>query len=277
MTNDHTLLMEIHLCTFNGSRTLPKTLDSLIGQLNASIKLAILDDASTDNSRDIVYEMLSNVPSSLYRIACFDNNMGLACAKNALAETSSAKYLAYIDDDDISIRDRFSLQLEFLLANPSVDVLGGFAYQMTSNYLNKFNPPDLSKSRLLRRPTSHHQILKSLWRNPFIHPTVAIKRSTLLNVGGYNPELRTSQDYELWFRLSVANACFRNLDIPLIIYRKTSVKKYKPISYLRTLNIARVFLGDRGFASRVKLLIMTMRVYFKIFVCFTYNLLLKRS
>lgn len=272
MTDSNSPLMEIHLCTFNGSSTLIKTLESIVPQLSPSIVLAVLDDSSTDNSRDIIYHALAAVPIELYRIVCLDNNKGLAHAKNVLAKTSAAQYLAYIDDDDICTRDRFSLQLDTLLDNPAIDVLGGFAYQMSSFDMDGHDSLDLSKSRLIKRPTSHQSIVNCLWRNPFIHPTVAIKRSTLLSVGGYNSDLRTSQDYDLWFRLNEQNALFRNLDIPLIIYRRSSAKKYKPISYIRTLRIARSFLSNRGLVSTCQLCIMTLRVYYKVAACFFYNI-----
>lgn len=150
--------------------------------------------------------------------------------------------------------------------------MGGFAYVLPSNALDKCESPALSKSRLLRRPTSHQAIVNCLWRNPFIHPTVAIKRSALISVGGYNPELRTSQDYELWFRMNEQQAIFANLDIPLIIYRKTSVRKYKPVSYLRTLKVARTFLANRNYLSSLKLLTMTARVYYRVISCFLCNI-----
>lgn len=108
-------LMEIQLCTFNGSSTLQKTLDSLVPQLSPSIVLAVLDDASTDSSRQIIQKALSNVPTSLYRLVFLSFNKGLANAKNILANTSVARYLAYIDDDDICLGSRFSLQLDFCL------------------------------------------------------------------------------------------------------------------------------------------------------------------
>ena len=276
MNSEASFLMEIHVCTFNGASTLSMCLESIISQLSPSIKLAVLDDASTDHSRDIIIQVLSKVPSSFYRIVCLSENTGLAQAKNILAQASTAKYVAYIDDDDIALPGRFSTQLKFLIDNSTVDVLGGYAYEIPSFILERGQPSDLSKYRILRRPITHESIIGGLWRNPLIHPTVAIKLSALRKVCGYNPELRTSQDYDLWFRLNNADARFSNLPIPLIVYRKSTVKKYKPIAYLRTLKVARVHLNKKNLKSRIQLLIMTIRVYFKVLLCFISNHLFSR-
>ena len=67
-----------------------------------------------------------------------------------------------------------------------------------------------------------------LFRNPFYHPTMLLRRSKILQAGNYS-SLKTAQDYDLWFRL-IKYGEMRTIEEPLLNYRKVSdsvSNKYK--------------------------------------------------
>jgi len=139
-------------------------------------------------------------------------NMGLAYALNLSILSSHTTYYARMDADDIAVPNRLELQMDFALQNPEIDVIGGFAQDIDVNG---------SSIRQRRVPTTHQQILRLLWANPFIHSSVMFRRQAILDVGLYSQNLRKRQDYDLWFRCAKSRLQFANIPKTLIYYRFT--------------------------------------------------------
>ncbi len=269
--------LEIHLCAYNNEDIIVGCLESIKYQLNNEIKLAFLNDGSTDNTLSIFKESMKDLPSQFYRVINLEKNYGLTYGKNLLINTSKSKYIAAMDSDDICLSNRFKIQLQFLNNNPHVDILGGLAINFTKieqvkkimlnienkKYINKF---------LKKKPITHQKIIKNLWMNPIIHSTVCIRRSKLLSSGSYNLKFRTSQDYELWPRLYLNGLIFENLDIPLILYRKSHPKKYKPNSYINIFIIALKYYKKINGFNNLNILIIFLRCLYQTTVSFFYRL-----
>jgi glycosyltransferase EpsE len=129
-----------------------------------------------------------------------------------------------MDDDDICEPTRLEKQIDFLDSHREIGIVG-------SNAVIIDDTNNIVGQRCV--PTKHEQIIKVLPRyNPIIHPSVMIKREVLENVGGYNEKFRTSQDYELWFRLAANGIKFANLQENLLKYRETrSAVRRKSLKY----------------------------------------------
>lgn len=150
-----------------------------------------------------------------------DANIGLGGALNKGLEYCEGDMIARMDSDDISHPDRFKKQLAYFEKNPDTDVLGSFVTEIdfAGNVGN-----------LRKMPLSNEDVRKSLWACPMIHPTVMIKKESLVKVGGYDSTLRRRQDYELWFRGARFGWKFANIPEPLLLYRfDKSTHKKQPI------------------------------------------------
>lgn len=136
---------------------------------------------------------------------------GLAAVLQDALEQSPHPLLARADADDLCRPDRFARQLPALVAG-DLDLLG-CAMQEFSDEVPVGTGP------LRRRPTSHDQILAYLPRHsPFHHPTVVMRRQTVLAAGGYRV-LDHLEDYWLWERMILAGARCANLPDVLVDYR----------------------------------------------------------
>ncbi len=105
----------------------------------------------------------------------------------------SAPIVARIDQDDIALPDRLSMQVDRLKCAPDCVALGSWATLIDDQG---------SEIGHRRTPISGDEILKTMrWRNAIMHPTVAFRRDVVESVGGYSPHAANVEDYELWLRM----------------------------------------------------------------------------
>lgn len=122
-----------------------------------------------------------------------DVNLGLTKSLNKGIAVAKGEFLARMDSDDISLPDRFKIQVEFLNLNQDIDVVGGALQEFSSSQ------GDMRK-RLY--PATAKEILKYICKaSPLAHPTVMMRRRIFDNGLQYNEKYRTSQDVALWFEL----------------------------------------------------------------------------
>lgn len=106
-------------------------------------------------------------------------------------QNSSGKYIARMDSDDISLRNRLEVQVNYLNNNQSVGLVAS-NYQ----YFSENRVESNGSQSHLRKIVTHDLI----FRNPICHPTVMFRKSVLLDLGGYLGGLY-AEDYDLWVRI----------------------------------------------------------------------------
>jgi hypothetical protein len=101
-----------------------------------------------------------------------------------------------MDADDICLPDRLKIQIGELRRHPELGALGGGVLIMDEAGRTE---------RVYIPPTTHDEILKSILgihKTPLIHSAVVLRKEMIVAVGGYNERFHTSQDLDLWLRLS---------------------------------------------------------------------------
>ena len=223
-------LSEIIISTYNSSAYIRECLLSILPQLDEDIRLYIIDDCSEDDTVQIIESLIKSYSRNLSFVtfACNQHNYGLTYNLNHYLSKKRSKYVFRMDSDDIS-HHPISDQLNFNLANPAFDIIGGQAF-----LIDRYS--DIVGSK--EKPLSHKDIVNSLYMNPFIHSSVLFKTDSIIDVGNYDLSCRHGQDYELWFRCAKAGLIFCNMDKVLVYLRKSSRSKYPIESYKREFNIA---------------------------------------
>jgi len=181
---------------------------SIIHQKYDAWQLLIVDDASTDDTWDVVETLVRRDP----RVFAIRNSerRGLAASLNLGWSQSSHELIARMDGDDESFATRLACQAAFMAEHPEVAVLGAGAELV-----------DESGTLLgvALRPERHEELARDMYRrSPFIHPSVMMRRSFLARLGGYDESLWRAQDRDLWLR-GYRQFRFHNLQEPLIRYR----------------------------------------------------------
>lgn len=198
-----TVLMSV----YNGEQYIREAIDSILGQTFKDFEFIIINDGSTDHSRELILSCKDP------RIRLVDNkkNIGLTCSLNNGLRIAEGEYIARMDADDISLPARLEKQVEFLDAHPSTGVLGinSWIIDEQGNQLKELN-----------YPASHNGIMAMiLVENRFVHSSIMLRKKVLEVCGYYLEDYQHAQDYELLLRLSLITH-LANLAAPLHKWRK---------------------------------------------------------
>lgn len=197
-------LVSVLLPSYNAGKYLSSSIKSILTQTYNNFELIIIDDASIDNTEEIVFNFRDD------RIRYFKNhkNLGVVNSLNKAISLAEGKYLLRMDADDISLRNRIEIQISYLEKNPDVGVLG--------TNLKCFG----KNNDIWRNPVSFEEIkIKLFFDSPLWHPTVAIRKSVLVNNNiYYDLDYEHCEDYKMWYDLSKVSI-IRNIDKILLLYR----------------------------------------------------------
>ena len=218
-------LVSVILPVYNGGIYLHAAISCILDQAYQKIEIIIIDDGSSDDSEYTIRSF--NDP----RIKFIKQaNQGLAATLNRGIALARGKYIARQDQDDLSNPDRISLQVAYMEDHPDCVLLGSWAQIMEVDRLVE---------RFHRHPVDEFMLrYQLLFNNPFVHSSVLLRRSALLEVGGYttDPERQPPEDYELWSRLSRIGSV-ANIGEVLLTYREIpgSMSRVGPSPFKRRL------------------------------------------
>lgn len=189
----------------NGAATIESAINSLVWQTYQDIKIYIVNDRSTDSTRQICERMA--IASD--KIVLVDNvGHGISSALNHAIEISDSTYIARMDADDISFPDRVVRQIELLEHSPNVAVVGSAFIRFGA--LNKYASVPIGESACY---------YCSRLFSPFCHPTTMFRRSALAAIGGgYDGNYDGAEDFELFSRM-LDTFKGTNIPDPLFAYR----------------------------------------------------------
>ena len=206
--NQHiTVIMSIH----NNEKTLRAAVESIQKQTYKDWDMIVVDDASTDGSRDLLLNVSKDDPR--IQLLLNTNNIGLAASLNKALGHAKGPLIARMDGDDICFPERFEKQVDYFTKNPEVDVLGTNALLMTKSGA-------ITKNIYSELDTYHKDIVSRLYldkHNPFIHPTIMARKEFFVALEGYNEKCRVGQDIDLWLR-GYKKFHYHNLQEPLLYY-----------------------------------------------------------
>lgn len=102
------VLITIGITCYNSASTILEAIQSAEAQAWPEKEILIVDDGSTDGSKDIIAKHVKS--SSICRFVSLDRNMGVSFARNTIIHESRGEFLAFFDDDDVSAADRLNVQ-----------------------------------------------------------------------------------------------------------------------------------------------------------------------
>ena len=164
--------------------------------------LVIVDGLVSKSFKELIMKLKKKY---LFELILLNKKLGLDKALNLALFNSRNEIVFRADGDDINIKNRFEIQLPYLLSG--YDVVGSSIdeYDENGKYITSKEVPLSNKD------------IKSLvpFRNPINHMTVGYLKTSVLEVDGY-PELFLKGDYGLWIKLLSKNKKFINLEQQLV-------------------------------------------------------------
>lgn len=197
--------LSILMTNFNEEKYILESITSVLESELTDFELIIVDDKSSDSSVKII-EHFCKVDTRI-KLIKMDKNGGVAKSKNAGLRNCKGELIAMMDADDISVPDRFSIQVNYMEQSPEVMLSGGAMFLMNDdgNQLKHAITRNLTKELIIQ--------------NVFNHPTIIIRREIFdSGLFRYSEKFRHTEDYRLWTRLA-DKIVMANLEIPLIYFR----------------------------------------------------------
>ena len=195
---------------------LEQAIRSVLRQTFPNFEFIIYDDGSNEEVAARLEEYARQ--DERIRLIRDPKNRGLAYSLNACIDVAKGKYLARMDDDDISEPNRLQVQLDFMESHPEVAFVGCNAKLI-----------DQEGTWGVRKMPEQPQQRDFLRFSPYIHPTVMIRRSIFETEDAYLSSQGTlrCEDYELFMRLQKAGYHGYNLQEELFSYREDRVSYRK--------------------------------------------------
>lgn len=225
----------------------PDFLDSalrsiLVVQSLLPAQVVIVKDGPINERLDAVLEKYKKKFPGLIDTVQLSQNMGLGVALNVGLLNCKYDIVARMDSDDISVEDRFSIQIPQILRLECA-VIGGWQQDFDKV------PHDLDTVRKV--PERNDQIRRfAKYRNPINHPTVVFRKRVVERVGGYR-EFYFFEDYYLWYRMLRSNVQIVNIPQVLLHGRigNNMVGRRRGFKYIRSeVKLHRIMCAD-GFIS----------------------------
>ena len=101
--------------TYNCGRFISETIESVIAQTYLNWEMIIVDDCSIDNTKSVV-EQYQNKDSRI-KYYCLEKNSGPAVARTKAMELAEGQYIAFLDSDDLRLKDKLTKQIKFMQDN----------------------------------------------------------------------------------------------------------------------------------------------------------------
>jgi glycosyltransferase involved in cell wall biosynthesis len=173
----------------NAMPYLHDSIRSILEQTHRELELVVLDDASTDGSREALREWARR--ESRIRLFEGERCLGPAESSNFVVRQATSPIVARMDADDVSHPDRLRRQLAVLARHPEV-VLVGSLWEGIDPRSRRVRGRDRSR---LARPSPFP---------PFQHGSVVFRREVFDRVGGYRAACAHWEDLDLFFRFAGA-------------------------------------------------------------------------
>ncbi len=190
--------------SFNRAHCLSKALDSIVDQSLTPAEIIVIDDGSTDDTREFIR---NNYPSVVY---LFQNNCGVSSARNLGVNISKGNWIAFLDSDDEWLPDKLAHQVQALRDNPDY-------------HLCHTNEIWIRNGRRVNPLNKHEKVGGEIFERCLplcaISPSSVLLRKALLDeIGGFDEALPACEDYDLWLRICAS--------YPVIYLEQPLLKKY---------------------------------------------------
>lgn len=204
MNNNATPLLSIYLVNYNYGKYIKESIESVLVQTFIDYELLIIDDGSTDNSKEIIqkYESLPNVYS------IYQKNKGLIKTNNIALGLARGKYIMRLDADDFLHENALKEMVDLLESDNELALVFPDYYNTdeSGNITNHYKRFDFQEKELLLEKPAHGAV-------------TMIRTQILKEVGGYDEEFNCQDGYDLWLKIFKSYK-IKNIPLPLFYYRQ---------------------------------------------------------
>jgi len=188
-------VVSIIIPCYNSAITIQRALESVINQTYTDFEIIIVDDGSTDNTKDVIAAFFKDL--SLKYTYIYQQNSGPSVARNRGIKNASGEYIAFLDSDDDWHPQKIMLQIA-LMKELNIKISGTNHKIISQKDLEIEKAIDYQN----RQSMPYAKIFwpRILFKSPFATPSVVIHKS--LKHYLFDENMKYSEDYNLWKRIT---------------------------------------------------------------------------
>jgi glycosyltransferase involved in cell wall biosynthesis/peptidoglycan/xylan/chitin deacetylase (PgdA/CDA1 family) len=186
-------IVTVLMTVYNGSNYLNEAIESALCQTLNEFEFLIIDDASTDNS----VEIINSYRDSRIKLLRNDKNIGQTASLNLGLDRAQGEYIARFDQDDVCLPRRLEEQVAFLKKNPSTSIVCSREYSIDEKG---------EKIGAWTRELNNYGAFLAyiiLGINPIWTPSVIFVKDDILQLNGFDEYFGPASDFELWSRIAL--------------------------------------------------------------------------
>jgi len=234
--------VSIIIPVYNGEKYIAEAIESALGQTYRNFEIIVVNDGSNDNSYEKIKPFL---PSVKY---IFQENQGVAAARNTGIKNSSGELVAFLDQDDLWLPEKLEVQVNYLLQNPDVGLV-----HSNMSYINEEDKPVEPYFGRWQTDVSGWCFRDLFIDNRIAILTVLLRRECLDQLGFFNEKYASVDDYDLMLRIS-RKYPIGHIDRELALYRihgKNTSRNWAPIDARRIEILETMISSDPGIVSEL--------------------------
>lgn len=210
-------LVSIIIPTFNCESYIAATINSVLSQSHKDIEIIVVDDGSSDKTKDIVREFNTKVK------LISQPNSGVCVARNRGLSESSGSFICFMDHDDYWYPEKLASQVEIFRVHPEVGVVYSRFINWYADTNGQFPSPESFEPRTIQDEIDtefsgwvYHLFLLDSW---MLTSTAIFRSDVLKKCGGFDESLPFSEDWDLWLRVTREYPMIR-MTRPTTLYRQ---------------------------------------------------------
>jgi Glycosyl transferase family 2 len=212
------LKVSVLIPAYNQAQFLGDAIRSVLDQTYSNFELIIVNDASTDNTAEVVGQF----DDARIRCITHEQNRGLSAARNTGIRVASGDLIALLDSDDYYHPDKLKVHIDFLEKHPDIGATYNARYDLI---------PSLKTIRDLWRPPQRITLSDLVLGFPFAPSDLVIRREWFFSVGLYDEMLTFfGEDLDMNCRLALSGCQFASVDRILNYRRYHSGKKIRDVN-----------------------------------------------
>ncbi len=202
--------VSIVMPAYNVAPYIGEAIASVQAQTYRDWELLIVDDGSTDATRDIAAGYAKHDP----RVVVIEQaNGGISVARNRALAHAAGTVIAILDSDDVWLPGYLETQVGILAAHPEIDIVTANAWFLGSRLNGQVARPYPDT-----RPMP--DLMNLLADEECVFIMSVFRRHVYDTIGGFDATMRSNEDYDYWLRAAVAGFRFHRNDRPLGRYRR---------------------------------------------------------
>lgn len=197
-------LVTVYITNYNYDQYLARSIESVLDQTFQNFELVIIDDGSTDSSREIIWRYQENPKTRII----YQENKGLVASINIALRAARGKYVIRLDADDYLDPNALLVMTEVMEQNQDLALVFPDYY-----YIDK----DGNITGQERRNDFEKEV--TLYDLPAHGACTLFRKKVLLEIGAYNDRYSCQDGYDIWLKL-IKKYPVKNINLPLFYYRR---------------------------------------------------------